>query len=86
MSLQIDGIPISRGRGQDCLWLFRVGWGKGRFRKRESLLRSAANDPEQKARLECEIYATDQRSDQLVDDLYDLTEEEIKIVEEGTST
>ncbi|MEK6613607.1 MAG: hypothetical protein AABZ66_01850, partial [Candidatus Binatota bacterium] len=47
-------------------WLFTVDSGKGRFRRRESLFGSAANNPERKTRLEREIEATDRRIDQLV--------------------
>lgn len=41
--------------------------------------------PERKTRLEREIDATDCQIDQLVYELYGLTEEEIKIVEEGAT-
>ncbi len=51
-------------------WLFTVDSGKGRFRRRESLFGSAANNPERKTRLQCEIEATDRRIDQLVYELY----------------
>jgi hypothetical protein len=40
-----------------------------------------ANNPEQKTRLQREIEATDHQIDQLVYELYGLTEEKIKIVE-----
>jgi len=55
------------------------------FRRRESLFGSAANNPEQKTRLRRDIEATDRQIDQLVYELYGLTEEEIKIVEEATA-
>jgi len=57
-----------------------VGSGKGRFRRRESLFGSAANNRERKTRLQREIEATDRQIDQLVYELYGLMEEEIKIV------
>ena len=41
------------------------------------------NNPERKTRLQREIEATDRQIDQLVYELYGLTEEEIKIVEEA---
>jgi len=44
---------------------------------------SAANNPEHKTRLQHEIEATDCQIDQLVFELYGLTEEEIKIVEDS---
>jgi len=53
--------------------------------KRESLFESAANNPEQKTRLQREIKAADGQIDQLVYELYGLTEEEIEIVEEATN-
>ena len=42
--------------------------------KRESLFGSAASNPEWKTRLQREIEATDRQIDQLVYDLYGLTE------------
>jgi len=60
--------------GQDCSWLFTVDSGKGRFRRRESLFESAAKNPEQKTRLQREIESTDRQIDQLVYELYGLTE------------
>jgi hypothetical protein len=42
--------------------------------------------PPEIARLEREIAATDREIDQLVYELYGLTAEEIRIVEEGSST
>jgi predicted nucleic acid-binding Zn-ribbon protein len=50
-----------------------------------SLFESAANNPERKTRLEREIDTIDRQIDQLVYELYELTEKEIKIVEEVTS-
>jgi hypothetical protein len=44
-----------------------------------------AKNPNDKTRLQREIDATDRQIDQLVYELYELTEEEIKIVEEATS-
>ena len=44
---------------------------------------SAANNPERKTRLRREIEAADREIDQLVYELYGLTEDEIKIVEEA---
>jgi hypothetical protein len=44
----------------------------------------AAKNPNDKSRLEREIEATDHQIDQLVYELYELTEEEVKIVEEAT--
>ena len=49
---------------------------------RGSLFGSAANNPEQKSRLQREIEATDRQIDQLVYEVYRLTDEEIKIVKE----
>jgi predicted nucleic acid-binding Zn-ribbon protein len=43
---------------------------------------AAAKTPDDKTRLQRQIDATDQRIDRLVYELYELTEEEIKIVEE----
>src|SRR3989338_2741694 len=40
--------------------------GKGRFRTRESLFGSAANNPDDKPRLQRQIEATDRQIDQLV--------------------
>jgi hypothetical protein len=56
----------------------------GLIRKKgwESLFGSAANNPERKTRLQREIEATDHQIDQLVYELYGLTEEEIGIVEQ----
>jgi hypothetical protein len=48
----------------------RIGLGK---RGRESLFGSAANNREQKNRLQREINATDRQIDQLVYELYGLT-------------
>jgi len=45
---------------------------------------SAANNPEQKTRLQREIEATGRQIDQLVYELYGLTDEEVKIVEKPT--
>jgi hypothetical protein len=44
----------------------------------------AAKTPDEKTRIQRQIDATDQQIDDLVYDLYGLTEEEIQIVEEGT--
>jgi hypothetical protein len=44
---------------------------------------SAAKNPNDETRLQREIEATDRQIDQLVYELYGLTEGEIKIVEEG---
>jgi len=44
-----------------------------------------AKNPNDKTRLEREIEATDRQIDQLVYELYGLTEEEIKIVEEAVA-
>jgi len=46
---------------------------------------SAANKPEHKTRYRRETEAIDRQIDQLVYELYGLTEEEIKIVEEAIS-
>jgi len=46
------------------------------------LFGSAANNPEQETRLQREIDVTDHQIDQLVYELYGLTEEEIRGVEE----
>jgi hypothetical protein len=62
-------------RGQIRSWLFTVDSGKGRFRRRESLFGSAANNPERKAHLEREIEATDRQIDQLVYELCGLMED-----------
>jgi predicted nucleic acid-binding Zn-ribbon protein len=45
----------------------------------------AAKTPDDKTRLQRQIDATDKQIDQLVYELYGLTEEEIEIVEEATS-
>jgi hypothetical protein len=45
------------------------------------LFRSEASDPERKTRHQREIEATDHQIDQLIHELYGLTEEEINIVE-----
>jgi hypothetical protein len=45
---------------------------------------AAAKTPDAQARLWRQIDATDRQIDRLVYELYGLTEEEIKIVEEGT--
>jgi hypothetical protein len=45
-----------------------------------------AKNPNDKIQLEREIETTDRQIDQLVYELYGLTEEEIKIVEEATAT
>ena len=50
---------------------------------RESLFGSAANNSERKTRLQREIEAADRQIDQLVYELYGLTEEEIEIVGEA---
>lgn len=42
---------------------------------------AAAKNPNEKTRLQCEIDATDREIDQLVYELYGLTDDEIKIVE-----
>jgi hypothetical protein len=47
-------------------------------------LGSAANNPERKTRLQREIEIADHQIDQLVCELYGLTEEEINVVEETT--
>jgi hypothetical protein len=44
----------------------------------------AAKTPDEKTRIQRQIDATDQQIDQLVYELYGLTKEEIKIIEEGT--
>ena len=44
-----------------------------------------AKNPNDKTRLQRDIEATDRQIDQLVYELYGLTEEEIKIVEEETT-
>jgi hypothetical protein len=51
------------------------------YRKKEFLFGSAGSNLEWKTRLQREIEATDRQIDQLVFELYGLTEEEIKIVE-----
>jgi predicted nucleic acid-binding Zn-ribbon protein len=56
-------------------------WGLVRKTGRESLFGLAVNNSEQKTRLQREIEATDRQIDQLVYELYGLTEEETKIVE-----
>lgn len=48
---------------------------------KESLSGSAAKNPKQKTRLQREIDDTDRQIDQLVHELYGLTEVEIRIVE-----
>jgi hypothetical protein len=45
---------------------------------------ASAKTPNEKAALERQIEATDEQIDQLVYELYGLTDEEIKIVEEAT--
>ena len=45
---------------------------------------TAAKTPDEQARLQRQIDATDRQIDQLVYDLYGLTAEEIRIVEEAT--
>jgi hypothetical protein len=52
---------------------------------RLKLLSSTIQTPQEKHSLERQVAATDQQIDQLVYELYDLTEEEIKIVEESVS-
>jgi hypothetical protein len=49
-----------------------------------SLFESAANNPEEDTRLQRDIDATARHIDQLVYELYELTEEELKILEEAT--
>ena len=44
-----------------------------------------AKSPPDRARLESQIAATDRKIDQLVYELYGLTDAEIRIVEEGTA-
>ena len=44
---------------------------------------AAAKTPDEQARLQRQIDATDRQIDRLVYELYGLTEEEIRIVEEG---
>jgi len=44
----------------------------------------AEKTPDEKTRLQHQIDATDKQIDQLVYELYGLTEEEIRIVEEGS--
>jgi len=44
---------------------------------------AAAKTPQEKTALERQIAATDAQIDRLVYDLYGLTEEEVRIVEEG---
>jgi hypothetical protein len=46
---------------------------------------AAAKIPDEKTRIQRQIDTTDKQIDKLVYDLYGLTEEEIKIVEGGTS-
>jgi ClpP class serine protease len=46
---------------------------------------AAAKTPDDKTRLQRQIDATDRQIDQLVYELYGLTEEEIKVVEEATT-
>jgi hypothetical protein len=46
---------------------------------------AAAKTPHEKTVLEAQIAATDRQIDQLVYELYELTDAEIKIVEGGTS-
>ena len=48
------------------------------------MLKSSTKVPHAKTRLQRQIDATDRQIDQLVYELYNLTDEEIKIVEEGT--
>jgi len=48
-----------------------------------SLYKQTARTPQEKESLQQEIEATDRRIDQLVYELYGLTEKEIKIVEGG---
>ena len=52
---------------------------------RESLFGSAASKPRAETRLQRDIDATDLQIDQLAYELYGLTEEEIKIVEDETT-
>jgi predicted nucleic acid-binding Zn-ribbon protein len=47
---------------------------------------AAAKTPNEKEALQRQIAATDVQIDQLVYELYDLTDDEIKIVEEATRT
>lgn len=56
---------------------------KSRLGKSESLFGSAANNPERKTRIQRKIDAADRQIDQVSYELYGLTEEEIKIVEEA---
>ena len=44
-----------------------------------------AKTPDEKIRIQRQIDATDQQIDQLVYELYELTEKEIKVVEESTA-
>ena len=46
---------------------------------------AAANVPAEKSLYERQIEATDHQNDRLVYELYELTDEEIKVVEEATS-
>ncbi len=46
----------------------------------------SANTPHRQTVVQGQIAATDRQIDRLVYELYGLTEEEIKIVEEGTAT
>ena len=56
-----------------------------RKQRRDSSFGSAANNLEQETRFQREIDATDRQIDQLVYELYDLTEEEIRIMEGAVS-
>ena len=71
-------------RGQIRSWLFTVDSREARFRRRESLLGSAVRNPKRKTRLQRDIDAASRQIDQLVYELYGLTDEEIAIVKEET--
>lgn len=76
----------SRGTEDQVWWRgLCLGAKRGRepflYREKESLPGSAANSPERKTRLQREINAADRQIDRLVYELYGLTEDEIKIVE-----
>ena len=47
---------------------------------------AAAKTPHEQAVLQGQIAAADRHIDRLVNELYELTEDEIRIVEEGTGT
>ena len=76
-------VERKRERGQIRSWLFRLVRGKVSSEKGVFIWIRPRPTQDRKLRLQREIEATDRQIDQLVYELYGLTEEEIKIVEDA---